>query len=83
MLIFHLAILPFLYEEERCRLSLTTTRLLDRERLVESRAHWESLVRYLADKAAEEAHTADAAADAALWEYHLFGTPHTGFSDSD
>ncbi len=48
-------VLPFLYEEERCRLYMTTARLLDRERLVESRAHWESLVRHLSDKAAEEA----------------------------
>ena len=61
------AIFPFLFEEERCRLSLTTTKLLDRERLAESRAHWEILVSHLADQAAEEAYTADAAADAALW----------------
>ncbi len=83
MLIFHQAILPFLYEEERCRLSLTTARLLDRERLVESRAHWESLDRHLSDKAAEEAYTTEAAADAARWEYLLWGHSHTGLSDSD
>ena len=77
------AIFLFLFEEERCRLSLTTTRLLDRERLAESRAHWESLVSHLAHQAAEKTRAANAAADAALWDYHLFGTPHTGFSDSD
>ena len=69
MLLFHQAILPFLYEEEHCRLSLTTTGLLDRERLVESRAPWESRARYFSDKAAEEAYTAEAAAEAAQWEY--------------
>jgi hypothetical protein len=73
----------FLFEEEWGRVLLTSTWLLDRHRLAESKMLWHALVNHLADMEIDTAQRWAPAENRRKWTNIIFGFTHTGLSDSD